>query len=197
MKTMRPTTAAITCREVTILGIVRSVAATIARSMTAERRKMRPFGAQQLLALIVIAALSAACGGNVEGQADRVHEARAMLETAYNNRDVGGMVTILTDDTIFLPPGAPAMIGRDNVVAMHQASFRQAADRYTSTLDHTSEEVILAGEWAVDRGIYVATITPVDGGAPGAYLHNYLYVWARQTDGSYKLRRAIANPSGQ
>jgi hypothetical protein len=28
-----------------------------------------------------------------------------------------------------------------------------------------------------------------------AYDHEYVYIWARQSDGSYKLSRAIANPT--
>ena len=150
---------------------------------------------RKVLIFLVILALPAGCGLIEESDVDRIHQARARLEEAYNSRDTAALVTILTDDVVFLPPGAPAMVGRDNVVAMHQASFRQSADRYTSALDHSSSEIIVAGDWAVDRGTYVATITPADGGEASAYDHKYIYIWARQGDGSYKLRRAIANPT--
>jgi len=145
--------------------------------------------------LSLILALPTGCGLIEESDATRVDAARGRLEEAYNSRDVAALVTILTDDVVFLPPGAPAMVGRDNVVAMHQASFRQSADRYTSALVHSSDEIIVTGDWAVDRGTYVATITPADGGEPSAYDHKYIYIWARQSDGGFKLRRAIANPT--
>ena len=150
---------------------------------------------RKVLIFLVILALPAGCGLIEESDVDRIHQARARLEEAYNSRDIAALVTILTEDVVFLPPGAPAMVGRDNVVAMHQASFRQSADRYTSALDHSSSEIIVAGDWAVDRGTYVAMITPADGGEASAYDHKYIYIWARQGDGSYKLRRAIANPT--
>jgi uncharacterized protein (TIGR02246 family) len=137
----------------------------------------------------------AGCGPDGGAEAEQVHAARARLEAAYNSRDVTALVTILAEDVVFLPPAAPPMVGRDNVVAMHQASFRQSADQYSSALDHSSDEIILTEDWAVDRGTYVATITPADGGAPSSYDHKYVYIWAPQADGSYKLRRAIANPT--
>ena len=156
---------------------------------------MRATCVRKILLCSSIAAASAACSLAGESDVDRVHAARARLEQAYNTRDVAALVTTLTDDVVFLPPGAPPMVGRDNVVAMHQSSFRQSADRYTSTLAHSSDEIIVTDDWAVDRGTYVATITPSDGGEPGAYDHKYIYIWARQGDGSFKLRRAIANPT--
>jgi ketosteroid isomerase-like protein len=151
-------------------------------------------GLKSALAFFLLA-ITAACGLLTETEVERVHQARRHLQESYNGRDIPGLVTILTDDVSFLPPGAPAMVGRDNVVAMHQAAFRQSADRYTSSLEHFSEEIIVTGDWAVDRGTYVATITPLDGGEQGAYEHTYVYIWARQSDGSYKLWRAMANPT--
>ena len=151
--------------------------------------------AWRILVFSMILAIIPGCGRVGDSDVERVHRARAQLEEAYNRRDVAGLVTILTDDVVFLPPGAPAMVGRDSVVAMHQASFRQASDQYTSTLDHSSDEIIMAGIWVMDMGTYVATITPADGGERSTYDHKYIYIWARQSDGSYKLSRAIANPT--
>jgi uncharacterized protein (TIGR02246 family) len=150
---------------------------------------------EKMMVALVVSAVCAGCGLFRDSEIDRVNDARASLEQAYNSRDVAGLVTVLTEDVVFLPPGAPAMVGRDNVVAMHQAAFRQSADQYTSSLEHSSDEIIVADDWAIDRGTYVATITPLDGGEPGSYDHKYVYIWARQNDGSYKLWRAIANPT--
>jgi len=51
----------------------------------------------------------------------------------------------------------------------------------------------VSGDWAFDRGREHYIVTPKAGGAPIEKTGNYLYLYRRQADGSWKQSRVIWN----
>jgi ketosteroid isomerase-like protein len=56
----------------------------------------------------------------------------------------------------------------------------------------TSEETIIAGEWAFDRSSVNTDIVPVTGGEPSQVKSEVIVILRRGTDGSWKIARTMS-----
>ena len=74
--------------------------------------------------------------------------------------DVGTLLSLRVDDFVAMPPDQPAVRGREAVRGFLQGLFDQIDWEGT----FTSEDVVVAGDWAYDRGIFTGTATPSGGG---------------------------------
>jgi ketosteroid isomerase-like protein len=64
---------------------------------------------------------------------------------AVRAKDVARLISMVTEDAIFLPPGFPPIRGRQAVEAMYNSFFPQfSAVEQTVSI----EEVEVAGDWA-------------------------------------------------
>jgi ketosteroid isomerase-like protein len=66
-------------------------------------------------------------------------------------------------------------------------------EKFTVQVDYSSQEIVVFGDWGFDRGTERYTLTPKAGGAPIRKSGNYLYLYQRQEDGSWKQSRVIWN----
>jgi ketosteroid isomerase-like protein len=91
-----------------------------------------------------------------------------------------------TPDAIYMPDGSKAMQGHDALAAW----FRQMPPGLT--LETSIQEISGHGGIALERGSY-AVGTQAQAGTSGRDTGNYIAVWQRQSDGSWKTTRAIWN----
>ena len=103
--------------------------------------------------------------------------------------DVARWASHYTDDAIMMLPNAPAMRGRAEMEAGVKAML---ATMSVSDMRFTTEDVLLAGDIAVETGSNEMTITP-KGGKAMVDKGKYLTTWKRQADGSWKIVRDISN----
>lgn len=103
--------------------------------------------------------------------------------------DLEGWLSLWTDDGIQMPPGEPAVVGKDRIRVRNKAVL----DQFTFHIGITNEEVAATGDWAFARGTYTATLTPKAGGKVLAVDGKYLTILQRQPDGSWKIHRDIFN----
>lgn len=68
-------------------------------------------------------------------------------------------------------------------------------DAFTMDVEYTSAEMVVSGDVAYDRGTYSQTLTPTGAGDPITENGNYLWVYRRSPDGSWKQSRIIWNSS--
>jgi uncharacterized protein (TIGR02246 family) len=118
------------------------------------------------------------------------HDERAIREVhstwidAVNAGDLVRLLTLMTDDAVFLSPGqAPANRAgfSSNFPVVHQ----QARIRCSSEL----EEVVVAGDVAYTRSRDALSVAP-RGGGEGTRLAGYrITVYRRQADGRWLLAR--------
>lgn len=115
-------------------------------------------------------------------------EIRLLIATwmaATKAGDTAKVLGLMTDDVVFLVPGAPPMSKTD---------FARAADaqtgKQTPTFDGTSEvqEVLVAGDWAFMRTKLRVIATPPDGAAPMVRSGHTLSVLRKQ-GGKWLLAR--------
>ena len=88
-----------------------------------------------------------------------------------------------------MPPGAPVLQGRKVIAADFKGFFEgNAAEHHTVNPARHA-----AGDTVVERAEYTLTIRPKDGSAPVQEEGKHIVVYARQSDGSWKVMWEIWN----
>lgn len=145
--------------------------------------------------VILAVLLTSACGSasTSDSAADRqaIAAVTAQFEAAENAGDVERMLPLFADDMIIMSPNAPAFSGADRIAAAMRA-FHEA---FTVQVEYRSEEIATFGDWGFDRGSERFTLTPKSGGDPISVNGKYLWLYRRQSDGSWKQSRVMWNSS--
>ncbi len=108
--------------------------------------------------------------------------------------DAERWIQLWTEDGVQLPPGAPPNVGRDVISDSINAAMAQIA---FEDMDIHVDEVLVAGDLAIARGMYTVTYVPHDGSDPIPVDGKYTSTFQRQQDGSWKLYRDIFNSNVQ
>jgi len=116
---------------------------------------------------------------------------RKQTELAENNGDINMMKTMFDDDIIVLAPGFPAVAGAGAVTEFMGQFF----NTYDVRIEYKSEEILVSGNWAFDRGTASQILTPKDGGDAIRESGKYLWLY-RHTDAGWKGYRIIWNATG-
>ena len=120
---------------------------------------------------------------------DVIEGARAAFVNAFNSENAEAMASLLTDDHISMPPNRPSLRGTDESVTFWREKWTQAA----SKLAIGSEQLKITSDVAVDQFRWTMDSTPRSGGNPVHDEGKCVWVWRRQSDGSWKLARCIWN----
>ena len=117
--------------------------------------------------------------------ADQQTEIRTLIETwekSANAKDASGIAALYAENATLLPPGQPAIKGRQNIQAFWQGFF----DAGASDAKLKSVEIAGSGAFVYEIGEYSAMMPqPTGGTARGT--GKYLVVWERQSDGKLKM----------
>lgn len=135
-----------------------------------------------------ILVIIAACAPTAEGLLDeaatresdlrRIDSLREEFLLLNRAKDAAGVANLHADDVVLMVPNSEAVVGRDALQALLQRSYDSPDE---TSVDFSTEEVEVLGEWAFVRGTYVQT-GPADSG-------KYLQILKRQPDGSWKYAR--------
>ena len=104
---------------------------------------------------------------------------------ASEEGDVAKVLTLMSEDVIFLTPGQPPIRGRDEFAALQKA----AGDRFRLTAQGKLEEVVVRGDWAYCWTHLTVTMTPKAGGAPIRRAEHTLSILRKGADGAWVLTR--------
>ena len=113
---------------------------------------------------------------------------RELVETwisATQAGDLESVLSLMTDDVVFLGPGRPPMIGRETFAAASRAHPKQPFE-----ISGTSEiqEIKIVGDWAYMWTRLTVVMTPNDGGAPVRRAGHTLSVLTKQ-NGRWQIAR--------
>jgi uncharacterized protein (TIGR02246 family) len=126
----------------------------------------------------------------VEKATAAIHAADEAFVAAFNSGDAAGVAALYTADAIAMPPGAPALEGRDAIQA-GMAGMLEAAGGPQLSL--TTDEIELMMSPGMGH-VAVATGSWTMNAADGSHLdHGTAMVLWRQTDDGWKLSRDIWN----
>jgi ketosteroid isomerase-like protein len=106
---------------------------------------------------------------------------------AFTSRDIDAMAAFYADDSVLLPPNAPAIFGRDAITSTIQEMFAAGLGVELEDL-----EVKVAGNLGYKAGRYRTT------GADGALIDRgkFIEIWSK-IDGKWVIHRDIWNSSVQ
>jgi len=144
-----------------------------------------------VLPFLFTAACSVAPASDPAADRRAIAAVTAQFQAAENAGNVEQMLPLFADDMIIMSPNAPAFSGSDRIEAATRAFY----DAFTVQIEYTSEEIAVFGDWGFDRGTERFTMTPKSGGAPISVNGKYLWIYRRQSDGSWKQSRVMWNSS--
>ena len=113
-----------------------------------------------------------------------IHDVHSKWIDAVNAGDLARLLTLMTDDVVFLNPGQ-APFGRDGFSLAFSAAHQQAVVRCISEL----EEVVVVGEVAYTRSQDALSVTRRGGGEATQLAGYRITIYRRQPDGRWLLAR--------
>lgn len=122
---------------------------------------------------------------------EEISEIREAVSEAENTGDVMKMVPYFGSDIILMAPGFPPVEGPEAVREFMAGFF----DQFDVEVSYSSDEVVVMGSWAFDRGSARQILKPKDGSGEVREEANYLWLYRRDDDGSWKHARVTWNAS--
>ena len=120
---------------------------------------------------------------------ERIDKTHLAWLDAMKANDSEALGRIVTDDVVLMPPNEQPLAGRVSIVQWFDDVVRKAR---TSDVQTPDREVIVAGDYGIERGSYVWTINPPND-SPLELRGNFLAIYHRQADGEWKVTRNIWN----
>lgn len=114
------------------------------------------------------------------------HEIAAKAMRAGN---VDTYVKLYTENGIYMWPGIPAIEGQG---ALH-AWFTERFAKFSPEIEKTIEEIIVTGEWVIERGKEIVKIKNKSTGDIQTIKGKYINLYKKQSDGQFKVARRIRN----
>jgi uncharacterized protein (TIGR02246 family) len=108
---------------------------------------------------------------------------------AVKARDVDRLLSLVTEDVVFLPPNGSPIKGKQAVGHLYRSLFTQFEVDQTAN----NEEIEVSGEWAFSWGAEILMLAPHSGGQPVRLHGKGMAILRRQHDGSWKFARGINN----
>jgi ketosteroid isomerase-like protein len=114
----------------------------------------------------------------------------ARFDSAAMKGDSATLVGLYSDDAVLMLSNVPAARGHD---AIAKAFGGMTSSMRVSAFKLTTQDVIAAGDYAMETGAFDMTSQAAKAGKPVRDTGKYLVLWKKQADGSYKILRDIAN----
>jgi ketosteroid isomerase-like protein len=141
-----------------------------------------------LFAVAVLAACSRSAPDTIAGDRAAIDSIRREIEAAENAGDADRMSLHFAPDAVAMAPNSPATVGAET----SRAGLRAFFDAFTIEIHYTSEEIVVSGDWAFDRGTSTERVTPKAGGPVTTANAKYLWLYQR-LNGEWKQARVIWN----
>jgi uncharacterized protein (TIGR02246 family) len=126
--------------------------------------------------------------GGSQDDRKAIDQARTAFAQNYSAGDGKRVASIYTPDAVMMQNSQPAIVGGPAISEFVKAQFEMAYIELTLS----SAEVVFIGDgWAFDRGTYRSIVRIKESGEVDDDDGNYLVLWRRQADGSWKIARDI------
>ena len=140
----------------------------------------------------LVALTACASPADRPGDADAIRALNAAFADALNAGDVDALATLVTEDIVMMPPGAPPVAGVEALRSTFGSMFESISLEET----WTSREIHIDGDLAYDWSGYTVTISVEGQDEPRTERGQNLFVAVRQADGTWKYSRMMWNTDG-
>ena len=150
-----------------------------------------------LAVLTCLAAALTACGKS-SSNANRSGDVAAIkaIETRWRSdfaaKDAAKFAADYAADAVAMSPGAAPLVGRAAIESGERQTFAEPAAQMTFT--STKVEVSASGDLAVSHGTFTDTFTYPPAHGPITLRGDYVTVFKKQADGSWKAAYDISTP---
>ena len=142
-----------------------------------------------LLGLCILGMTACTKKADIESDTEAISSLTKEILRSWNEGDYEGYMALIDDDAIFMPPNASAITGIDALRSLYRVSF----DQLTFDITISTEEIHVCDDWAFTRETWIGSMTPKNGGEPIRPNNKVIGIYRKQSDGSWKLWRAIYN----
>ena len=114
---------------------------------------------------------------------------RSDFVTALNDANIDALLQMVTGDHVAMPPNEPTISGLEAT----EASWRQGFGAASLHVTFFPGELQVTGDWAFDRFTWTVDTTPTGGGERVRDEGKSIWIWQRQSGGTWKVAREIWN----
>jgi ketosteroid isomerase-like protein len=111
---------------------------------------------------------------------------------AFKTADVDRLMSIFAPSFTDMSFGVPSFFGEEAAVVMRR-KMAELFVQYQADMKISVIDVVIKNDVAYDFGWHILTLTPKSGGDPIKSRQRYFELWARQSDGSWKIKFYIDN----
>lgn len=131
-------------------------------------------------------------GGMSDTDIEVIKSARQAFVKAFNAADLDAFIAPIADDVVFMTHGGPPpVVGKEAVRSNYKEFFERGP--FIPNMTVSSEEVVVSGDWAFDRGTWTVIRTYKRGVRRERLDSCYMMIWRRQPEDTWKLARQIWN----
>jgi uncharacterized protein (TIGR02246 family) len=141
--------------------------------------------------LVVCVANCTTTTTQTDSAADRrqIETAASRIWSAVARTDAASALAEYAEDAILLGPGSPMVKGKPAITNNIAGLFRAVSFKDVSG---GIADITVSGDLAVETGTYSWTVV-TSSGSPMPDKGKYVHVWARSSDGTWKVIRYIVN----
>jgi uncharacterized protein (TIGR02246 family) len=143
-----------------------------------------------VLPVLAMAACTSAPADSTAADTEAINKLRSDYIAAANAEDAAKVAALFTDDGMRMESNMPAIKGRDAI----EKGLAQLMEGMDVDISITSEELVIADDWAFDRGQFMTHLMPKD---PKQQMvmdqGKYIVILRRGADGSWRIAREIGN----
>jgi len=153
------------------------------------------------LGVVLIALTLLSCGQQLNPVAEEKMSAEADIDairslvdqymTNFEAGDLDANYALFTDDMVLMPPNEPILEGKQACRVWALTWFQPEQYTFKETISIPMIEV--SGSWAIGRGTYEYQKTPKNGGEPLHDVGKLIWIFQRQSGGSWKIDCNIWN----
>ncbi len=114
---------------------------------------------------------------------EAINEIWNQYASAINTGDFDLWISLWEDDGIQMPPDAPAVFGKEQILVVNEKKF----EPFEVNVTINNDEVQIDGDLAFSRGTGTTSLTLKAGGETVSMIGKYLTILRKQKDGSWKI----------
>ena len=126
---------------------------------------------------------------DIEADVEAIKSLTDEIMKAFNEGDLEAFMATVAEDAVYMPPGEPALIGKEAIRNWYTELF----DKMSFDATISSDEIEICGDWAIQRATWKGSWIQKDSGETTQFESPGIYIYRKQLDGSWKNSHAIWN----